>query len=242
MILTDRRGRAPDRTRAGRWRLLRPMLLVAVGAVLLAGVGWGTLLSSAVALRRVSVEGAPAAVVAPARAAAADQLGRPFLAVDTEVVRRRVAAIPAVARASVSRRWPRGIAVTVVPRTPAAAARTWDGRYRLLDASGVAYDTVADRPGQVPVLLVDPDTARPEVLRAVVLVAGALPAGLRARVETIRADSPEAVLLRLADGQTVRWGSAERSSRKAEVLAALLRQPGKARGYDVSAPDVPTIR
>ena len=49
-----------------------------------------------------------------------------------------------------------------------------------------------------------------------------------------------AASLELRDGRTVVWGSAEESGAKAEVLAALLEQPGAT--YDVSVPSQPTIR
>ena len=48
------------------------------------------------------------------------------------------------------------------------------------------------------------------------------------------------VVLTLADGVTVRWGSAEQSDRKAAVLAALLKV--RAATNDVSAPDLPTSK
>jgi cell division protein FtsQ len=48
------------------------------------------------------------------------------------------------------------------------------------------------------------------------------------------------VRLVLRDGRPVEWGSAERSSRKASVLAVLLDTPASA--YDVSVPDRPSLR
>ena len=236
---TERRFMA--RARARRWRrVLRTVLLVALVG-LVGAAAWGALLSPAVAVREVRIEGAPAKVRPLARSAAATQLGQPFLRVDTEAVRRELAAVPAVARVDVSRRWPHALVVTVIPRTPAAAARTASG-YRLLDAGGMAYDLVEEVPEGVPVVTVDPDRSDPRTIEAVVAVAGALPPGLRESVRSIRADSPDAVVLRLDTGAFVQWGSAARSARKAEVLEALLRVPGRARNYDVSAPDVATIR
>ena len=46
------------------------------------------------------------------------------------------------------------------------------------------------------------------------------------------------VVLTLRAGAAVRWGSAERADRKAQVLRSLL--PVRAEVYDVSAPDLPT--
>ena len=57
---------------------------------------------------------------------------------------------------------------------------------------------------------------------------------------TLRAGSPADVVLLLRDGREVRWGGVERSERKADVLMALLTQPGQV--FDVSSPDLPTTR
>ena len=50
--------------------------------------------------------------------------------------------------------------------------------------------------------------------------------------------SVDEIDLVLRDERLVRWGSAESSAEKAEVLIALLSQP--ARVYDVSVPGQPT--
>ena len=71
-------------------------------------------------------------------------------------------------------------------------------------------------------------------------VLAALPDPLLARLATVRAETPDSIELDLTDGIVVVWGSAEQSARKAEVLIALMKQPGRV--YIVSAPDVPAIR
>ena len=50
----------------------------------------------------------------------------------------------------------------------------------------------------------------------------------------------DSITLTLADGRSVRWGSADESQRKVQVLAILLKQ--KASVYDVSGPEQPTTR
>ena len=67
-----------------------------------------------------------------------------------------------------------------------------------------------------------------------------LPAPLLERLATVRAETPDSIELDLADGIVVVWGSAEQSARKAQVLVALMKQPGRV--YIVSAPDAPAIR
>lgn len=44
----------------------------------------------------------------------------------------------------------------------------------------------------------------------------------------------------LLDGRIVVWGGTEKSERKSAVTLPLLTQPGQT--YDVSSPDLPTVR
>jgi cell division protein FtsQ len=59
-------------------------------------------------------------------------------------------------------------------------------------------------------------------------------------VEYVAVNTVDTISLRLRSGQTVRWGSADDSTRKAEVLDVLLDH--KASLYDVSVPGQPVIR
>jgi cell division protein FtsQ len=61
-----------------------------------------------------------------------------------------------------------------------------------------------------------------------------------AQVGRIAAPSVASITLTLTDGRTVIWGTNERTEEKAEKLAALLTQPGRI--YDVSSPDLPTVK
>jgi cell division protein FtsQ len=44
----------------------------------------------------------------------------------------------------------------------------------------------------------------------------------------------------LTDGRVVVWGTTDRTEEKALKLGALLTQPGQT--YDVSSPDLPTVK
>ncbi|WP_433227153.1 cell division protein FtsQ/DivIB [Microtetraspora malaysiensis] len=76
--------------------------------------------------------------------------------------------------------------------------------------------------------------------RSALAVLAALPDGLRGRMDEVVAPSPASVTLRLTDGRTATWGDEERSAEKARILESLLRRP--ARSYDVSSPDVVTVK
>jgi cell division protein FtsQ len=112
----------------------------------------------------------------------------------------------------------------------------------LVDRSGVVYRGVPG-PG-LPRLTTAPRSGDPATLAAVAVLV-ALPDALRAQVDTagVTIASPGApgqVTLRLAGDKEVRWGVPERAEEKVAALTALLTQPGQV--YDVTSPDLPTIR
>ena len=69
-------------------------------------------------------------------------------------------------------------------------------------------------------------------------VVAALPEDIATRVRAVQAVSPDDIRLQLGNDAIVRWGNASEPEFKAEVLAALMTR--RARGYDVSAPELPT--
>jgi cell division protein FtsQ len=204
-------------------------------------VGW----SSVLGVRQVVVRGADQVQPSLVQLKAAVRLGTPLARVDLGAVRARVEAIPAVASAQVRRQWPNTLLVQVVVRVPVLAANS-GGRWQLIDRTGVAFKTVAAPPAGLPVLTTagDPATVDRPTLRAMATVAASLPATLAAQVRSIGATSPDDVVLRLASGAQVRWGSADDTAVKAQVLAVLVARVGgpKVSLYDVRAPAAPTTR
>ena len=60
------------------------------------------------------------------------------------------------------------------------------------------------------------------------------------QVGRVAAPSVASITLTLTDGRVVVWGTNDRTEEKAEKLGALLTQPGHT--YDVSSPDLPTVK
>ena len=85
--------------------------------------------SSAFAITRVDVAGAPAPVRAEVRHAAAADLGTNLLALDGAALLRRIDALPTVVSARYDRAFPHTLRVSVVPERPVAVLhrgrRTW---------------------------------------------------------------------------------------------------------------------
>lgn len=240
----SRRTGAARRTVTPRGRLV----VVAVGlALVVALAAWALLASPLLAVRTVRVDGAVALSEAQVVSVAGIEEGTPLARVDTGAAAARVARLPQVDSVEVTRGWPGTVVVTLAERVPVAVVEE-AGTRQLIDARGVVFDTITgDAPsGVVPLDVRDPgpdDAATTAALGALI----ALPESVREQVTEVSARSADDVTLTLTDGRSVRWGSAERTDRKAEVLRALLDQIDEgtldpADFLDVSTPDAVVLR
>lgn len=233
-MTTSAAGRSGWRRSLPRWW---PWALGAVVCAAVAAAGWLFGFSSVFAVRTVEVVGEDQVSAQQVIAAAEVDTGAPLLRVDTGAIADRVRGLDAVARAEVTRVWPHTLRISVVERRPLGVIRTDDG-YGVLGSDGVVYRTVAGPQPHLPFLdQHDGDAATSPAAAAAVQVVVDLPRSLSRRVATVTATSPDRVELTLRGGQTVAWGTADASARKAQVLLLLL--PHHARHYDVSAPEAP---
>jgi cell division septal protein FtsQ len=236
-----RRNRRPAHPRR------RLLLALATTALVLGVAGWVLLGSSLLAVRTVQVDGVRSLSAQEVARAAGVAEGTPLVRVDTGAAAARVAELPQVASVEVTRGWPGTVVVTVAERVPVAVVDHLGTRV-LVDASGVVFDTITGDPpsGVVPLDVRDPgpeDGATTAALGALT----ALPRDVRRQVTAVAARSADDVTLTLTDGRSVSWGSAERTERKATVLAALLEQIDDgtlepAGTLDVSTPDSVVLR
>jgi cell division protein FtsQ len=153
-------------------------------------------------------------------------------------VQARVQALADVRSAEVTRTWPDTVTITVEERTPVAVVEI-GGQLRGLDVEGVVFRAFRSPPEGLPRVQTPADTSRDALLEAAGVVS-ALPADLTRRLDHVEVATVDQISLALRDGRTVVWGSAEESEAKAEVLTALLEQPGST--YDVSVPGQPTVQ
>lgn len=249
--MTARPGRrsAPsvaDRRFAARARQARLRRLAHIGLALLAAAavgvaGWVVGWSDALAVDEVRVTGVGEPLSTTVLDAAEVPVGTPLIRLDTAGIAARVAEVSEVADVEVSRSWPSAVTVQVTPRTPVATVPDDDQWWRV-DASGVLFGASAERPGQLPVLQAG-DSADDAAARAAgVAVIADLPAEVADLVEEVRAHSGADVRLILADDIVVRWGTADDTARKAEVLLAMMAaQEETAQVFDVSAPEAPAV-
>lgn len=243
-----RRSRVPrgvDRRRI----VLRRRIAALVGAVLLLGglaaSTWALLYHSGIAdVAGVEISGQSSIAEQDLLDAAAVPTGVPLAGIDTAAIAGRIARLPGVASVDVSRRWPDTVVITVVERVPVALATT-DLGLTLVDDTGVGYRVAPDPAPPLPRLGFGGIGPEDPATRSALAVLAALPAELRAQVQTVDVVpapgvSAPAVRLGLTDHREVVFGTAERAADKAAVLGPLLGQPGTV--YDVTSPELPTIR
>ncbi|MFI9272439.1 cell division protein FtsQ/DivIB [Kitasatospora sp. NPDC052896] len=251
-MVDDRRRADDEEQRLPRLRLSRRgiVVLTALGAVLLGSVVWVVFFSSVLDVRSVAVQGLrdDQLTADQVRTAIGPLQHGPLAQVDLDAVKHRVQALPRVASAEVWRGWPHTLQVKVVERQAVAAVKGDDGKFTQMDADGVSFATGPTPPPGVPVVELQLSPAGQNALsafppadlvRAAVQVAAGLPPSVAAQAGSLQVRSYDDIELHLSGGATVRWGSPERTDRKAKVLLALLTH--KATSYDVSAPDAPAI-
>lgn len=223
---------------AGRWRRVRVFLIALLLAAMVAGSVWLVYFSSYVATRGVEVTGTRTLDDARIERTAEVPTGTPLARVDLDAIRARVEALASVRRVEVSRSWPHTVHIAVTERTPIAVLNLGDG-LQALDSEGVLFGRYGSRPKNLPLVRTEPDTPA-EALVEGARVIDALPSRIAARVDMLEVSSVDEIELVLVNGRRVRWGSAEDSEQKAEVLAVLLKRPGQQ--LDVSVPGRPSIK
>jgi cell division protein FtsQ len=231
---TDQKKKLGRRTVRG----LKALMWSALISVIVVGLGLLLYFTPIMAARNIVVTGLSVVTQDEIVAAAGVQRGRPLLQIDTDEVAQRIASIRRVATARVQREYPSTLRVTVVERIPVVVKDFPDGTH-LFDRDGVDF-AVAPPPPGIPYLDVENPGPNDEPTKAAVQVMTSLRPEVAAQVGRISAPSVAAITLTLTDGREVVWGTTDRTEEKALKLGALLTQPGHT--YDVSSPDLPTVK
>jgi cell division protein FtsQ len=206
--------------------------------VIVVGIGLLLYFTPIMSARDVVVTGLSVVPQDEVTTAAAVAPGTPLLQIDTDSVAERVAAIRRVASARVQRQYPSTLRITVVERVPVVVKDYPDGPH-LFDRDGVDF-AIAPPPPGVPYLDADNPGPNDAPTKAALEVMTSLRPEVAAQVARVAAPSVASITLQLTDGRQVVWGTTDRTEEKALKLGALLTQPG--RTYDVSSPDLPTVK
>lgn len=233
------RGTPPaDSVPRGTVRGLKMALLMVLLAVLTVALGLVLYFTPVMSARSVIVVGLATVTRDEVLGAAKVRPGMPLLQIDTDRVADRVAAIPRVASARVQRQYPSALRITIAERMPVVVKDFPDGPH-LYDRDGVDF-AVAPPPPSLPYLDVDNPGPSDPATKAALQVLTVLRPEVAGQVGRIAAPSVASITLTLTDGRVVVWGTTDHTEEKAQKLAALLTQPGHT--YDVSSPDLPTVK
>ncbi|MBX9639639.1 MAG: cell division protein FtsQ/DivIB [Mycobacteriaceae bacterium] len=215
-------------------------MLLATVLVVVVGVGLGLILyfTPAMSARNIVVTGTGVVTREEVLDVAQVRIGTPLLQINTNEVADRVAAIRRVASARVQRQYPSALRITIVERIPMVVKDFPDGPH-LFDRDGVDFATDPPPPAVPYIDVENPGPTDPATLAALKVLSTLRPE-VAGEVGRVAAPSVSSITLTLTDGRVVIWGTTDRAAEKAEKLAALLTQPG--RTYDVSSPDLPTVK
>ena len=223
--MADTERRFVRRQWARRWRTWRVVVAVLLTLVVLATGSWFVFFSDTLSVRGVDVAGTRSLTDERVREVAAVPTGGPLATVDLDAIAFRVRALAVVKSAEVSRKWPDEVLVEVVERIPVAVVEI-AGELHALDAEGVVFGSDRRAPGDLPRVRAGSDVSSDALAEGAEVVA-ALPDDIAALVDHAEVESVDRITLRLRDGREVRWGSADQSEQKAEVLADLIAaRPG----------------
>jgi cell division protein FtsQ len=216
----------------------RTRFFALAGVVVIAGAAWLLLGDRVFVVRSVTVTGIRLVSTSQVIATADVPLGTPLSRVDAGAVTRRVETIRQVASATVTLDWPDHVAIAVSERVPVMAVRIADGRYDLVDRSGVVVLLTTAKPARLPLfttplsgaaLRADPGVA------AVSAVLAELAPSLAPTVSSVSvAQMPTApgggsaaesqqVTLSVKGGKTIVWGDPGNAAAKNRELEILLR-------------------
>lgn len=212
-------------------------LVAALIAFVLTGV-----FSPIMSVRDIRVEGVHHLPAETVKAALADLGEKPLALVTNDDIGTRLAGMIQVQSYDFRLEPPSTLVVEITERERLGVIPSAGG-FAVVDGAGVTLEQVPAQPPELPRFELPDNTVTSPGFTAAAAVAAALPDDVKAQVDAIRASSLDAVELSLRDGDTVVWGSAEQSTRKAEVLAALRALAGSdILSYDVSSPDAPVTR
>ncbi|WP_078326421.1 cell division protein FtsQ/DivIB [Mycobacteroides salmoniphilum] len=225
---------------AGRGKVqgLHTLLLAVLLALIAVGLGAILYFTPLMSVRQTVVTGTGVITQEDVLGALNIAQGTRLLQIDTAAAADRVASIRRVASARVQCEYPSTLRVTIVERVPVAGWAGGDGTH-LIDRDGVDFANEPPPPG-IPVLDVVAPGPQDPTTKAALQVLTSLAPDLARQVAKVAAPSVSSITLTLDDGRTIVWGTTDRTAEKAEKLGALLTQPG--RMYDVSSPDLPTVK
>jgi cell division protein FtsQ len=226
-------------------------LLVISSAAAVVAAGFWTFRSPLFDVDQITVKGADLSGADAVRQATGVDRGDRLVTVPLDRIAERVQALPWIESATVSRSWPGTVSVSVVERTPVAAAPIDFLVWLVIDERGRQLGLVPDATGLVILDAIpfapEPGSLVPADYRGVIDVAGSMPPRLRPMVVALRpAEGGEVDGTLQLDGggeATVRFGRPDQLERKWLSVLSILENAdlGGISQIDVRVPATPAL-
>jgi len=239
------RRRSVERSKRRKWLWILGGLFVVV--LLILG-GWVLLHRSWFSAKTIEVRGTSHESAAAVIAAAGLASHPPLISISPGEAAAGVERLAWVKSASVTKKWPSTVSITIVERTPVGTVHLGSSWY-LVDGTGRLLERFTARPfGQL--LIVVPSPAHPLVggstpakADAALDVAATLPVAFRGQVAAVVAHPDGTISLRLTSPVKVELGTATELTQKYEDVAAVIAGATLHAGdvLDVSVPQASTI-
>jgi cell division protein FtsQ len=216
----------------GSPRLRRRLVALLALAALLGGAYMVWLRnSSLVAVEKVQVTGLTGKDAGRARAALESAArGTTTLNVDRAAILRAAEAFPAIRALRITTDFPKGMSITVLEHRPAAILASGDRRIPVAGDGSIL--TGLPVPGSLPQIdvkgVVGTRRLGPGTAMAAVRVAGAAPAAITPRLQTIQNTPHRGVVVKVADGPDLVFGPALRLRAKWAAAVRVLADPDAA--------------
>lgn len=240
-----RERRVEVRRDEGRRRLR--ILVSSLGTVALVGAGYGITRSTLLDVDTVHVRGATQTTRVDVLSAARLDARRAMTDVDVESIAARVEGLPWVKNATVVRKFPGTVEVTLQERTPIAAVPAGEGAWALVDIDGRVLAHHHDAPAELT-RVEAPPTGPPGTTvvastRAALRIVESMPEVLVGRVPSVAVAEDGAIEIRLDGKIPVTFGPPADADAKLVALATLVQKAdlGRVGSIDVRVPTAPVL-
>ncbi|WP_418969808.1 cell division protein FtsQ/DivIB [Alloscardovia omnicolens] len=176
-------------------------------------------------------------------------INKSLVIVSESDIEQKLASIPGIASADVTKDYPHGLIVSLKEDTPTALLFAEDkGNYVPVDDQARHMDAVKQAEAGIPVINVPTAKSglRNETVRESIAVLAGLDKDMRSHITSTQAKTQDSITTVLDSGYTVIWGNSSSIETKQKIVSAIINQlqaEGTATGtIDVSAPSRPIVK
>ncbi len=249
--VVDFQQRRKEKARAARQAVIMRVASIVLVIVLVVAAAYAAFFSPLFELEtaQITVSGVNSWVsTSSIKDIAAKQSGKSLLLVSDAALETQIEDIPGVSKATLNKKFPHALAITVKTTDPAAILVATDGTQVAVDKNGETITkTVTNSDGIPNISVEDVDKAlENHAVQQALKVLSALSAETRATITSVTAKTQDSITTVMNTGYTIIWGDASRMKFKiavSEKTIETLQSSGETyKTVDVSAPSRPIVK